>query len=105
MSAYKIVNDASECNELSSAIDAIRQECQEDENMWNDICSGIQTFGEEYQNTIDIHDYEGLQSELSEEEQEKLNFREMHIYLLEMQGHTRSEAEIIVYYYDSVYEL
>jgi hypothetical protein len=102
---FKDFNDASEWNDLSAAIDAIREECQEDENMWNDICSGIQAFGEEYQCSIDIHDYEGLRSELSEEEQERLNFREMHIYLLEMQGHTRCEAEIVVYYYDSIYEV
>jgi len=102
---FKDFNDLNEWNELSAATDANRQEYQEDESEWNDICTGIFAFGEEYQNSIDIHDYAGLQSELSDEDQEKLNFREMHIYLLEMQGHTRSEAEIVVYYYDSIDEL
>ena len=102
-------NDANEWKELSAEIDANREEYQnnvvEDDADWNDIVAGIFAFGEEYQNSIDIHDYEGLQSELSEEEQEKLNFREMHIYLLEIQGHTRCEAEIVVEYYESIDEL
>ena len=96
MSAFVIFNDTNEWNELSNDIYMVSREFQNDiiqiDNDWNDICAGIFAFGEEYQNSIDIHDYEGLQSELSEEEQEILNFREMHIYLLEMQGKTYNEA-------------
>jgi hypothetical protein len=101
MSAFVFVNDASEWKELSAAIDANRQEYQEDEKEWNDICAEIQSFGEEYQTSVDIHDYEEEKDYLSEEEQERRNFREMHIYLLQMQGYTYTESEIIVDYYES----
>ena len=106
MSAFVNFNDFSDWNELSNEIYNVSEEFKnniiQDDNDWNEICAGIFAFGEEYQNSIDIHDYEGLQSELSEEESEILNFREMHIYLLQMQGHTYTEAEIIVEYYDSI---
>ena len=106
MSAFVNFNDSSDWNELSNEIYNVSEEFKnniiQDDNDWNEICTGIFAFGEEYQNSIDIHDYEGLQSELSEEEQDRLSFKEMHIYLLQMQGHTYTEAEIIVEYYDSI---
>ena len=112
MSAFVNFNDfnnSNDWNDLSNDICLVSREFQnniiQDDNDWNDICADIEAYGEEYQNSIDIHDYEGLQSEFSEEEQERLNFREMHIYLLQMQGHTYTEAEIIVEYYDSIDEL
>jgi len=114
MSAFVNVNDAnfnddSKWEELSAEIDANREEYQnnvvEDDVDWNAIVAEIKAYCQVYQNDIDTHDYEGVQSELSEEEQEKLNFREMHIHLLEMQGHSRCEAEIVVGYYESIHQL
>jgi len=109
MSAFVNFNDfnnSNDWNELSNEIYNVSEEFKnniiQDDNDWNEICAGIFAFGEEYQNSIDIHDYEGLQSELSEEEQDILSFKEMHIYLLQMQGHTYTQAEIIVEYYDSI---
>jgi hypothetical protein len=106
MSAFVNFNDENEWNELSAEINAVSIEFQNDiiqiDNDWAEICAGIEAYGEEYQTSIDIHDYEGLQSELSEEDQDRLSFKEMHIYLLQMLGYTYTEAEIIVEYYDSI---